>query len=126
MNLERASILANAEIEKHHPRTRGWKFKFDSADKRFGSCNYYYKQITISRTLTELNSEEEFLETLRHEIAHAIAGRMAGHGHDWKLACIMTGAKPKACYSPMEVVCGRKQILIQKTKQLDDILNFRF
>lgn len=125
MQLQRALELAEEELKKHEPRTLGWRFEFDAAERRFGCCFYVKKLITISRVLTELNSEEQFLDTLRHEIAHAIAGFKAGHGHDWKLVCVMTGAKPIACYNPAVVNCSRKDIALAKIRQLDDVLKFK-
>jgi predicted SprT family Zn-dependent metalloprotease len=48
---------------------------------------------------------ETVLDTLRHEIAHAIAGPAARHGPAWKAVAIRLGATPRACEtSPQAVV----------------------
>ena len=41
--------------------------------------------------------ESAIKDTVLHEIAHGVAGSEAGHGPQWKAACKVTGAKPKAC-----------------------------
>ncbi len=37
------------------------------------------------------------LDTLLHEIAHALAGPEAGHGPAWKAVAVRIGATPRAC-----------------------------
>lgn len=125
MDLLRARILAEQELVKHLPRTQGWRFEFDTAEKRFGACHYGKKLITVSSILTEINSEEEFLETVRHEIAHVIAGFKAGHGRDWKLICNVTKCKPVACYSSQFVNNSAKDIALAKYARLDAVLKFK-
>jgi hypothetical protein len=52
----------------------------DSAVRRFGTCRYSRKLITLSRQLIELNDQARVLDTILHEIAHALAGPKTGHG----------------------------------------------
>jgi hypothetical protein len=42
---------------------------------------------------------EKAIDTLRHEVAHAIAGHAAGHGPAWRAACRMVGANPERTYT---------------------------
>jgi predicted SprT family Zn-dependent metalloprotease len=53
--------------------------------------------------LTELNGEAEVRDTLLHEIAHALAGPLAGHGLAWRELALKVGATPKRCYGADEV-----------------------
>lgn len=76
----------------------GWSFGFDRATVRYGQCRYSDKAITLSRKLVELNSIEESMGTVLHEVAHALAGHTAGHGPQWKAACVRIGAKPETTY----------------------------
>jgi predicted SprT family Zn-dependent metalloprotease len=82
----------------------GWRFKFDTAKKRFGVCSHARRTISLSRALVLLNGREAVEDTIRHEVAHATVG--PGHGHDaaWKAECRRVGAKPVRCYSGDDVV----------------------
>jgi len=81
----------------------GWSFRFDHARRRFGSCRYGQKLITLSRPLTMLNTEEQVRDTLLHEIAHALTPG-DGHGVRWKQKCRQIGARPVRCYGDDAVV----------------------
>ena len=81
----------------------GWRFRFDHARRRFGSCRYRQKLITLSRPLTILNPEEQVRDTLLHEIAHALTPG-DGHGARWKRKCREIGARPQRCYTDASVL----------------------
>lgn len=76
----------------------GWTFRFDDTRRRFGCCRYDRKEITLSRHLVQLNGEREVLNTIRHEVAHAICGKEAGHGPVWSKVCVALGGDGKRCY----------------------------
>lgn len=78
----------------------GWTFRWDDARRRFGCCRYDRKRITLSRHLTALNSRDEVVNTIRHEVAHAICGKEAGHGPVWRKVCIALGGDGRRCYTP--------------------------
>ncbi|HEX8525001.1 MAG TPA: SprT-like domain-containing protein [Tepidisphaeraceae bacterium] len=101
MNLYAARDLAR-ELMKQHGLS-GWTFRYDHARRRFGSCRYRAKVITLSKPLTFLNTEDQVRDTILHEIAHALAPE-DGHGAKWKAVCRQIGANPKRCYSDEEVV----------------------
>jgi predicted SprT family Zn-dependent metalloprotease len=125
MNLNVAQKLANDLLIEHGLVQKGWYFQFDNSKRRFGVCKYGKKVIGLSRELTLLNDVVNVKDTILHEIAHAIAGRGAGHGWLWKQVCIRIGAKPERCYSSNEVntpllkyqaTCGACGALHQKAK----------
>lgn len=92
-----AAQLINAELDKHGLREQGWSFEFNNRKRSNGLCNYRNKTIQLSRHF--LNREdEEVLNTIRHEIAHALA-QGDGHGYRWQRACLVTGARPERCAS---------------------------
>ena len=95
MNVQEAEAMYLEEIKKH-PLLE-WKFEWDQSARRFGSCRYATKRITMSIQLTTLNSREECLKTIRHEIAHALT---PGHHHDyvWKMKCQEIGTSSERCY----------------------------
>ncbi|QNJ59394.1 SprT-like protease [Gordonia phage BigChungus] len=61
----------------------GWRLKFDNARRRAGQCNYSMRTISISAPLLEVRTFADTLETITHELAHAVT---PGHNHDytWK------------------------------------------
>ena len=78
--------LAQYLLEKHSLAQLGWTFQWDSAKRRAGACKYSRKTITISRHYVALNLSErpdDVIDTILHEIAHALAGWSAGHGPKW-------------------------------------------
>lgn len=74
-----------------------WKFDWDRAQNRFGLCKHHEKRISMSHHLTPHRTREDNLNTILHEIAHALVG--TGHGHDatWRAMARRLGAIPKAC-----------------------------
>lgn len=97
MKTQTAKKIAIEEIKKHN--LNDWSFKFDFAKSRFGQCNFRTKTITLSKELTELNEPDKVINTIKHEIAHALVG--AGHGHNltWKNKAVEVGCLPQRCYS---------------------------
>ncbi|QZE10542.1 SprT-like protease [Mycobacterium phage ScoobyDoobyDoo] len=57
----------------------GWRVTFGTARTRNGSCSYSTRTINLSRTLMAFRSYEETLNTITHEVAHALT---PGHQHD--------------------------------------------
>ncbi len=81
-----------------------WTFRFDNSKRRFGVCRSGRREIGLSKPLTVLNTAAEVEDTLRHEIAHAIAPLGSNHGPAWKQACRITGARPERCYDSSQIV----------------------
>ena len=74
----------------------GWTLAFVEAKRRLGDCHFKDRVIRISRSHALEGSEVQIRDTILHEIAHAIAGREAGHGPLWKATARRIGATPKA------------------------------
>jgi predicted SprT family Zn-dependent metalloprotease len=98
MKLREIEEFAVELMDEYGLIEKGWTFKFDNAKVRFGCCNYTKRLITVSRNLAKINAEAEVLDTILHEIAHALTPG-AEHGPVWKAKCIEVGARPQACYS---------------------------
>ena len=109
MNLIEAQVTAVSLLEKHGLLSEGWTFHFDNAKVRFGSCQYASKKITLSKKITELNEETEVVDTILHEIAHAIVGPRHGHNHHWKLTALSIGCNGKARYDGNTVIAPPKR-----------------
>ena len=75
--------LAIAKMAEHG-LTEPWHFVFDSAKQRAGLCNYTDYQISLSKYIVSYHSIDQSEQVILHEIAHALAGKSAGHGPNWK------------------------------------------
>jgi predicted SprT family Zn-dependent metalloprotease len=94
MDILAAHILAESLMQQHG--LRGWTLHWNSAKTQCGSCSYIRHRITLSRPITELNSEEQVRDTILHEIAHALTPG-EGHGWAWKAKAREIGARPVRC-----------------------------
>ncbi|QWS69361.1 SprT-like protease [Mycobacterium Phage PeaceMeal1] len=82
----------------HEHGLKGWAFKFDNAKRRAGQCSYSARTISLSRHLLAQRSYEDTLNTITHEVAHALVG--AGHGHDqvWARKHRELGGDGRRCF----------------------------
>lgn len=94
MNLSIAEKLATTQIERYCP---DYTFKWDNAKRRRGLCSYSKRTIQMSRVFVSHNDAEQVMDTIMHEIAHALVGPGHGHGEVWKAKARQLGATPRAC-----------------------------
>lgn len=94
MNLEEARVMALGVMATN--LSDEWTLKWDNAVQRLGACDYRNKTIQLSRPMTQAGTTEQVMDTVRHEVAHALAGPGAGHGRAWKVIAIRLGARPYA------------------------------
>src|SRR4051794_12970371 len=87
MDLEELEATARRELAKHG--LQGWTFGLARTRRRLGVCKYRQKRIEIALYYALNSSEESVLDTLRHEIAHAVAGAAAKHGPRWKAVAVL-------------------------------------
>jgi predicted SprT family Zn-dependent metalloprotease len=80
-----------------HGLTR-WSFDFDHASRRAGSCQYRRRRITVSLQFARQAPEEEILDTLLHEIAHALVGPKHNHNAVWQAKAREIGASGERCH----------------------------
>ncbi|AGM11538.1 hypothetical protein M199_gp128 [Halogranum tailed virus 1] len=82
---------------------------------RFGGKRRFNKRVTqtkhrsghhinvINEKIFEQGNVEDFLDTVRHEVAHAVVYEMHGssqkHNHNWKALAAKLGADPSSCHS---------------------------
>ena len=100
MNKNYAQFLAIFNLSKHGLLEHGWRFNWHNKKVSLGTCSYNKKRIYLAEWYVELNDKDEVMDTILHEIAHALAyhrhgsaGR--GHGKIWKSICREIGAKPE-------------------------------
>lgn len=96
MDLRDAEAMAIREMNRH--ALSHWTFAWDDRRRRFGSCTWAKRTITLSRPLTEMNPVHQVRETILHEIAHALAGQDAGHGPAWRRVARQIGSTGERCY----------------------------
>ena len=109
MNLSAAMTLAKQLLKKHS--LQDWNFKFDYARRRFGCCNFTTTTISLSKILVELNPPQKVLDTLLHEIAHALVGPRHNHDLIWKEKITEIGGKPKAQFREAEVAIPKSKFV---------------
>jgi len=90
-----------------------WRVGLDRSRRRFGRCNYLRKEITLSLALVELNNQAEVLDTILHEIAHAIAGPEAGHREAWKKVARSLGCSAERCYSAVRTALPPPRLVLE-------------
>lgn len=79
-----AQKLANEAMAKHGLIEKGWIFQFDRATSRLGATHFSNRRITVSKHFTNAATEEQFMQTMLHEIAHALLPAYVKHGPEWK------------------------------------------
>lgn len=101
-DLNEVSILARRIMNDHG--LGHVPFQFDNAKARFGVCKFRGRsgtwvpiQIALSQHLVRVNTLERCLETVLHEVAHALAGHEAGHGPAWRRQARALGIEPRRC-----------------------------
>ncbi len=77
-----------------------WTIVADRAKLRAGVCRYSRRQIGISAPLTTLHDEAEVLDTILHEIAHALVGPHHGHDAVWRAKAREIGSSGRQYVSP--------------------------
>ena len=87
-------------------KTNGWTFEYlkSRSVRRLGLCNPNTKTIGISEKLVKLNPDRRdvWLDTIKHEIAHAIDFEIRGrsdHSIIWKRIAKQVGAMPETFFS---------------------------
>lgn len=88
--------LATLFLKHYGLAQMGWSVSMFEHDKHLGECDYEHKTLKFSRGLVSQVDNLQRIDTILHEIAHAIAGSQAEHGPGWKRIAKKIGAYPKA------------------------------
>jgi len=75
---------------------KGWTVTFDRALTRAGQCRYPKKEICFSILFLENADAAAVENTIIHEVSHAFAGPLAGHGPQWASICEGLGGRPSS------------------------------
>lgn len=103
MDEAKAHKLALAEMRKWGllDGAKPWKFAFNNRRRALGLCSPRVRTIYLSKYFLDKVSEVETLDTIRHEIAHAlewVRHGTSGHKAPWKAIAREVGAKPVRAY----------------------------
>lgn len=102
MDLAKLNAAAAEQFARHG--LAGWSFGVSTSKRRLGVCKFHQKRIEISVYYAAHNPDGVVLDTLMHEIAHALAGPKAGHGPQWQRIAQRIGATPQACDRSSETI----------------------
>jgi predicted SprT family Zn-dependent metalloprotease len=97
MDTTRAEMMAK-DLIKYHLADM-YRFTWDNAKRRRGCCNYRKGTISLSYPLTQIIPEDNIINTILHEIAHALAPAWDGHGPAWRKIALALGCDGKRCAS---------------------------
>lgn len=99
MDLLEAKKLTLEKMAEHN--IGDWSFKYNNSFSCNGSCCHAKKTITLSRVWVLINDEPKVLNTILHEIAHALT---RGHDHDqvWRKKAIEIGCDGERCAKTTE------------------------
>lgn len=76
----------------------GVRYLRNGSYSTYGLCEHSKKRIALNRDFCENGEIEQILDTILHEIAHALTPG-AKHGYAWKRKCLEIGAMPERCYN---------------------------
>lgn len=93
MDLQEAETLALETMQKYG--LDDWHFEWTRAKSFIGDCSHSVKRLRLSKPLTEANDVPVILDTVLHEIAHALVGPGVKHGPEWKAMARKLGAHPR-------------------------------
>lgn len=71
-------------------RNEGWTLTFNRRVRALGLCDYSKKEVQISTCFMATNTLEEMIDTIIHEIAHALCPG-ENHGKVWRETFISLG-----------------------------------
>lgn len=111
MNKQEFMTIMRNEFRKHDLLEMGWKFQWSKGKKQLGYCKYNSKKtvkvISVSSFWLEHGDKELVIDTLLHEIAHALDVEERGysaHDKNWRKWCKVTGAMPNRTKNTVDII----------------------
>ena len=104
MDFKEAQILIRENMLKH--KLINWTVKFNRKTSILGSCNPGIKNLNFSKVFIEHNSKELVLNTILHEIAHALDPEVmkAPHGRNWKTIALSIRCDGKRLANRLNII----------------------
>lgn len=89
-----------------------WSFSFNNNKRRVAVCKHGDQRIEISQVFTPHMTDAQILNSLTHEIAHALMGPGYGHSASWQARHIMLGGDGKRCAGLNQPVDSYKWVIV--------------
>lgn len=99
-------------MNKHNLIDNGWSYGFNYRKTSLGITLYKTKTIELSYIFINKVNKDEIINTILHEIAHALVGHKAGHGPIWKEKALSIGCNAQRCYNNDNIEIDYKYIFI--------------
>lgn len=88
------TALGNQKLDEFGLLEQGWKFKISNTKTALGRCSHMRKEVEFSKHYLHID-DDEILDTILHEIAHALIDPKHGHDYMWKMMARKVGANPQ-------------------------------
>jgi predicted SprT family Zn-dependent metalloprotease len=96
-----------------------WTCAFSTKKSRiYGTCHYSQRKLTINPLYNDIASDSDIIDTILHEIAHALDYERygnVGHGKTWKSVCREIGAIPRASGKSYELKPYKYHLIVEET-----------
>lgn len=103
--------LARTVMTEHGLEPDVWRLKWGDGKTVIGYCDYARKTITLSTHLVRYGTDDEYVDTLLHEIAHALVGPdVQRHGPTWKATAKRIGCSGDRCWKGADFVQRKYEI----------------
>lgn len=116
MTLPEIKTLAIELMTEHGLIQKGWALRFDNSKRRAGLCNENKRLIGLSKVIVPSMKDEDILDTILHEIAHALVGCKHGHNKVWQRKAREIGCSGKRCYNDTAFKEGARETIIAQSK----------
>ena len=108
MSLSEIESFAIGRMDKYKELyMKHWQFGFDNSESRTGRCDYDYRLITLTLTYCAMAEKEEIIDTVLHELAHALTPG-EGHSTEWQYMAKRIGCKANQTRNCGSAVAGKK------------------
>lgn len=95
MKYTKENIIERTKQEMRRVSLSGWTVTVSNKKSLYGLADFANKNIEISLPCANQGDDEGLLETILHEIAHALCDEKVHHGQKWKDEYRRIGGNPK-------------------------------